>query len=203
MRMALLAAIAATPLLAGQALAECSVPRFSFSPNTQVEATMSTSSGQSCTVRLNASEQSRFDKVAIVARARHGTASAGVGGGVAYRSAAGYAGEDVFVFAVTGRMKTGNGTAKIRVTVSVAGDGPGSGAGAQAPQATRSMQPARARTAATKTKTDDLASARRACMRQHAGRYDPQTRITWYDKRYSSVYFECLAKRTGASKVGR
>jgi len=201
MRTLLLAALAAAPFVADQARAECHVPRFSFSPKAQVNATMEASSGQSCTVKLSASEQSRFDKVAIVAPARHGTAAAAGVGGVAYTSAAGYAGDDSFVFSVTGQMKSGYGTARIRIRVSVLGEGATrSSAAASAPPSTTMAARRHARTAAAASRgTVDLVTARRECTRRHAGHYDPQTRITWYDKRYSSVYFECLARRTGAS----
>ena len=52
-------------------------------------------------------------------RPKHGTLSARAGGGVAYKTPAGYKGEDSFVFTVTGQMHTGNGTATIRISVNV------------------------------------------------------------------------------------
>jgi hypothetical protein len=194
MRIAILAAGAAAALFGGPAWAGCSVPHFNFFPGRQIEATMSADSGQSCSLRLRASATSRFDKVAIVVRPRHGTAST-VGGGISYKSAAGYAGNDAFVFSVTGKMKTGSGTARIRVAVTVAGDGTPAIAGVPAPPPVAG-EPARrpvARVAPARTNSDS--AARRECLRQYPGSWDPQRRVwVFYSWRHHYHFIDCLGR---------
>jgi hypothetical protein len=80
---------------------------------------MTTSSGQDCWFIVHAAGRSQFDKLEIPVRPKHGTASLRQGVGVDYRPNSGYKGDDEFVFAVTGIMKTGTGTARIKVHVTV------------------------------------------------------------------------------------
>lgn len=114
-----LLALAALAAMTTAARAECSVTRFPFYPGAEVSSNMIVSSGKSCGINLNAAGESRFDSVGISTRPKHGTLSPRAGGGVTYRAAPGYKGEDSFVFTVTGRMHTGSGTATIRISVSV------------------------------------------------------------------------------------
>ncbi len=114
----------------------------------------------------------------------------GVGGAVTYKSAAGYNGEDAFVFAVTGQMKTGRGTAKIRVKVSVQDAGISGGSGAKTVQAPRSV---------VTTVPDKERSVRRECLRKHGSMYDPQRRVWLLDQRYSQFFWNCLARGMGVA----
>jgi len=190
MRMAMLAALAAMPLLAEPAAAKCSVPRFSFFPNRQVDASMRVGSGETCHINIRAHPESRFDKAAIVAAPGHGRASASLGAGVTYRSCAGYAGQDVFVYAVTGKMRSGTGTAKVRVTVSVAGEGR-SAAGVATRK--RSLRATRARAT-----TPEIA-AHRACRRGRPAMYDRTMHVWLHDNRLFNLYWDCVARKLGVS----
>jgi Bacterial Ig domain len=119
MRAIVVACVTLVSFGAAPALAECSVTRFSFYPGAEVSSNMTVSSGKSCGINLRAAGESRFDSVSVSARPKHGTVSPRAGGGVTYRAAAGYKGEDSFVFTVTGQMHTGSGTATIRISVNV------------------------------------------------------------------------------------
>jgi hypothetical protein len=119
MRKLFIACFAFTGCLASPAFAECNVQRFSFFPGGTTESNMTVTSGKNCGVVVHAGGQSRFDNVGIAAQPKHGTLSPRAGVGVTYRSAAGFKGEDSFVYTVTGKMRTGTGTATIKIRVSV------------------------------------------------------------------------------------
>jgi len=105
--------------MTGPALSECTVARFQFFAGAESATQMVVTSGRNCGVIIRAAGMSRFDNVGIVARPTHGILSPRLGVGVTYKSAPGYKGEDSFVFTVTGKMRTGTGTATIKVRVSV------------------------------------------------------------------------------------
>jgi len=119
MRGLLIGGIVLASVIASPAYAECSVPFSKFFPGSESGQTMTVTSGRNCGIILHAAGQSRFDAVDIVERPKHGTLSRRMGVGLTYRSAAGYRGDDSFVFSVTGQMSSGSGTARIRVRVTV------------------------------------------------------------------------------------
>jgi hypothetical protein len=119
MRKLLMACLVLTGGLASPAFAECSVPHFSFFPGAVVESSMTVTSGRNCGVLVFAAGQSRFDSVGISVRPKHGALSPRMGVGVTYRSAPGFKGEDSFVYTITGKMRTGSGTATVKIRISV------------------------------------------------------------------------------------
>jgi hypothetical protein len=115
----LLTGAIALMLMAHPASARCYVGGFRFFAGSDTDANMLTSSGKNCWFVIHASGRSQFDKSEIPVRPKHGTASLRQGVGVDYKANAGYKGDDDFVFAVTGVMRTGTGTARIKVHVTV------------------------------------------------------------------------------------
>ena len=103
---------------AGPAHAECYVGSFRFYAGTDASTIMRVTSGKNCRVIVFASALSRFDNIAITERPKHGTLSPHMGVGVSYKSAAGFKGDDDFLFTVVGEMVHGN-AARIKVHVTV------------------------------------------------------------------------------------
>ena len=100
------------------ASARCYASSVHFFVGSESDMKMTVGSGKSCGFYILASGISRFDKLDIPARPKHGTALLRASG-ANYRANSGYKGEDEFTFAVTGVMKSGTGTARIRVHVTV------------------------------------------------------------------------------------
>lgn len=76
-------------------------------------------SGEPCRISLLAGGQSRYESLRIVTRPRGGSVVADGRTGVVYRPRPGFAGEDRFIFAVTGTSSIGSGTSELYVDVTV------------------------------------------------------------------------------------
>ena len=103
---------------AAPAHARCYVGHFKFFAGADNGTVMQVSSGRDCRIIVFAGARSRFDNIEFTQRPSHGTLSSHMGVGVSYRSAAGFKGEDDFVFTVVGVMTHGS-AARIKVHVTV------------------------------------------------------------------------------------
>ncbi len=84
-----------------EASALCSVPRFNFLANQTVDAYMTVSSGDRCSIRMAISSGPNHS-TEIVQRPSNGTVATEAPHRVIYRSRPGYVGNDIFVFAWRG-----------------------------------------------------------------------------------------------------
>ena len=104
---------------AAEVSARCSVPRFQFFGNQTVDAYMTVSSGDPCSIRLRTSSGPNHS-TEIVQRPSNGGVTTGAPHRVVYRSRAGYVGPDTFTFAWRG-LDTRNSpsvrTVRVQVTV--------------------------------------------------------------------------------------
>jgi hypothetical protein len=101
------------------AQAACSVGRFGLFAGATTETTMVVSSGANCGINVRPGREGRFDSTRIVTPAKNGTVSRHAVGGFTYRSKPGFKGQDSFAFAVTGKIRSVEGTATVRVSVTV------------------------------------------------------------------------------------
>ena len=104
--------------LAGQAKADCTVPRWRFVWDVETDAYMQ-SDGSRCRLNLVwTSGKTEVHSISITSLPRHGAASVS-GLHVIYTPRHGFKGDDAFVFAIQGRRNATPSRATVRVFVTV------------------------------------------------------------------------------------
>lgn len=160
------------------AQARCSVTHFTFNFGMQSSTTMTADSGQPCIIKLREGTGTIIKSLVTVTPPARGSTAPQNSVNLAYRSKAGFRGEDRFVFNIIGTKNGVRGTATVAVNVSVRAN---DGAAAITPVAPRSASTRVAQGQPRQRSARQPNAMQLKCLQQAGASPDPVTkRYTFY-----------------------